>query len=174
MVGKKELCLAHNEISLAVEDHHISYYPEVKIRICSSCHVIVHHPPEAPEDFESLPKKLQELIRANIARKTEREKELGISFDYDDIDFEMKQEKLGLMKYINKHWELKNLKLFCEMFYPQEPLSAPLEPLMMMETSQDTALSMGYLKMKKTFETVEGSGNSQGYDANLKKEGKEK
>lgn len=114
MVGKKELCLAHNEISLAVEDHHISYYPEVKIRICSSCHVIVHHPPEAPEDFESLPKKLQELIRANIARKTEREKELGISLDYDDIDFEMKQEKLGLMKLINEYWKMKNEKMFGE------------------------------------------------------------
>ena len=93
-----------------------------KIRICANCHFIVHHPPTEPKDFESLPKRLKELIKANIERKTEQEKTLGCSLDSNEIIFEMQKERLVLMKLINRHWILKNTKAFNETYPPLEPL----------------------------------------------------
>jgi hypothetical protein len=117
----KEKCLACKETSLAIEDHHISYYPEIKIRICANCHFITHHPPDDPKDFESLPKQLRELTKANIERKAEQERTLGCSLDSKEIDLEMQKERLVLMKLINRHWELRNTIQFNEI-YPPIPL----------------------------------------------------
>ncbi len=113
-----EKCVCCGEKTLAIVKHHISYYPEKVIEICANCHNIIHNPPTDPEDFERLPKTLRELIKANIKRKTESENILGFSLDSNEIDFEMKKERLVLMKLVNKHWMLRNAKVFSEMYSP--------------------------------------------------------
>ena len=114
----KEKCVCCGETTLAIVKHHISYYPEKVIEICANCHAIIHNPPATPKDFERLPKRLRELIKANIERKTEIENILGVSLDSKEIDLEMKKERLVLMKLINIHWNLRNQKAFDEMYPP--------------------------------------------------------
>ena len=65
-------CVSCGEKTLAIVKHHISYYPEKVIEICANCHAIIHNPPTDPKDFERLPKRLRELIKANIKRKAEK------------------------------------------------------------------------------------------------------
>jgi len=115
---KPEKCVCCGEKTLAIVKHHISYYPEKVIEICANCHAIIHNPPSDSKDFESLPERLQELIKANNKRKAESENILGFSLDSNEIDFEMKKERLVLMKLINRHWMLRNTKAFSEMYPP--------------------------------------------------------
>jgi len=113
-----EKCVSCGLETFAIEEHHLSYYPEKKMRICANCHTIIHNPPSDPKDFLSLPEILRELIKANIERKTEQEKILGFSLDSNEIDFEIKKERLILMKLVNRHWMLRNTKAFNEMYPP--------------------------------------------------------
>lgn len=113
-----EKCVCCGERTLAIVKHHIQYYPEKVIEICANCHAIIHNHPSDPKDFESLPERLRELIKANIERKTEQEKTLGFSLDSNEIDFETKKERLVLMKLINRHWMLRNTNAFNEMYPP--------------------------------------------------------
>ena len=113
-----EKCVCCDTETLAIVKHHISYYPEKIIEICANCHAIIHNPPTEPKTFERLSKTLRGLIKANIERKTEQEKTLGCSLDSNEIDFEIKKERLLLMKLINNNWMLKNESTFNEIYHP--------------------------------------------------------
>ena len=52
----------------AINGHHTSYEPEIIIRICSSCHSIIHHPPQSLDEIKLLHPNLIALVMANEER----------------------------------------------------------------------------------------------------------